>query len=93
MKRASQFFCSNRPGKLLKVGVSLVRTCTVGERGDSGQVHLYSTVDMYMYTSKCLQIEKREYRDGIKRKETRLGWCGTKINVCMVHKDSTCMHG
>ena len=30
---------------------------------------------MYMYnlTSK-LTIEKREYRDGIKRKETRQGW-------------------
>ena len=26
--------------------------------------------------------KKREYRDGIKRKETRLGWCGTQ-----------CMHG
>ena len=31
---------------------------------------------------KSFEFKKREYRDGIKRKETRLGWCGT-----------LCMHG
>ena len=25
-----------------------------------------------------MKIKKREYRDGVKRKETRLGWCGTQ---------------
>ena len=43
---------------------------------------------MYVYiiyiqvNENILRIEKKEYRDGIKRKETRLGWCGTQ-----------CMHG
>ena len=31
-----------------------------------------------------LSIEKREYRDGIKRKETRQGWMDGWMDVAMV---------
>ena len=44
-----------------------------------------------------VQVDEKSYelkRGNIvkDRKETRLGWCGTKINVYMMHKDGIYMH-
>ena len=44
--------------------------------------HLYG---MYMY--KILRIKKREYRDGIKCKEARMGWGEAhNVRMCRYHR-------
>ena len=51
--------------------------------GPSVSEIVYAEEDSEFYHIQILRIKKREYRDGIKRKET-----GVVHNVCMVHEDS-----
>ena len=52
--------------------------CTIHEKC------MYVSHLMYILTSKfkILRIKKREYRDGIKSRETRTGWCKAH-NACV----------